>query len=740
MATVRFDTCGCPMSGFLLEIGTEELPASFIVDAQRNLCDGFADLLKSNSIAFSSVRGLSTPRRLAVLVTDISLTQSTTTRRVKGPPVASSFEDNGSPKPAAKGFAAKHNMTVDQLEHETIADVAYLVAQVVSTGKPVAYVLQTELPKLISRLSGERMMRWASSDFKFSRPIRWVVALLDKEVVSFVVNDVRAGRQSYGHRILHPEPISINEPDTYAEQLLAAFVQVDPLLRRKKIEDEVTVVATALHGRPRRLSGALLDEVVNITEWPTAVSGDFAKEYLDLPDALIETVMVHHQKYFPVEELSASETRQDLDSSNRLLPHFITISNNDRTEARPYIKQGNERVLKARLADGRFFYFDDQKTKLSDRKEVVSQLTFQEGLGSYGDKVTRTMRVAEAMKGRWQLAAEISIPLERTLELCKSDLVTNLVRELPELQGHVGSWYAKQEGQPIEVVRAIASHYAPRFTEDDIPPDLVGQLASVIDKADTLVGLFLLGKKPTGSSDPYALRRQAQGLVDVLIDGVHNTPVDVTELLEQVLIQFDSLKMKMKSPVPADKVLEDLNEFLLQRIKNKMANLSSRREVIDAAVGAGALHFLSVIKPRISAIEDLLKTENGINLTRAGVRIGNILKGSLSEELEPSLFSDDAEKALWEAYCNAFPHIDKAKTASSFGAEGDALKALARNNLTDIVDRLQPLVDPINQFFVDVMVNDVDLKKRANRHALLHHVYSHFALLADFTKLQSVIA
>jgi glycyl-tRNA synthetase beta chain len=714
------------MSAFLLEIGTEELPASFIGEAQRNLCDGLAEIFRSHNINFSSLRGLNTPRRLAVLVQDVSSSQNQTIRKVKGPPLEACFDAGGNPTPAAKGFAAKNKLSVEQLEREQHGNLVYVVAHVVTEARSITDVLQSEVPKLITRLSGDRMMRWGSSEFKFSRPIRWIVALLDEEVIPLSINNVLADNVSYGHRILHPGAVPIAKPESYIADLASAFVQVDPELRKTKIEEEVTAVAAGLSGRPRQLSGALLDEVVNITEWPVAVSGDFANEYLDLPDALIETVMVHHQKYFPVEALSGS----------RLLSHFITISNNDRPEAAEHITRGNERVLKARLADGRFFFFDDQKVSLTDRKEVVAQLTFQEGLGSYGDKVERMVRTAEKMSAAWSLPPSLSVPLIRTLELCKSDLVTNLVRELPELQGHVGSWYAEKEGQPAEVVQAIASHYAPRFTEDSIPHDRVGQLASVIDKVDTLVGLFSIGKKPTGSSDPFAMRRQAQGVVDVLMDGLSDLAIDVTELFSQTLSQFGAekshrvgdVRSQNKGFVSDEKILSDVSDFIVQRIKNKLS-VSSKKEVVDAVLGASdRLSYLSDILTRVTAVESLLKTVQGLDCVRAGIRISNILKANDGHKLDPEALSEEAERNLWTAYHKAFGVNDR-----STG------QLLSEASCLELIAGLEELVLPINRFFEEIMVNDSDLNKRKNRHALLHLIHDKFKKLADFSKLQPLI-
>jgi glycyl-tRNA synthetase beta chain len=353
------------MPNYLLEIGTEELPAGFIPEAQTRLEQLMSEGLKSKNLPFQSMKTMSTPRRLTILVNDLALNQTTTKTKVKGPPVDKCFDGSGAATQAASGFAKRNNLSVDQLDREEIGGITYVIANVTSEGKPAQEVLAEIVPKIIMQLSGERLMRWGSSELKFSRPIRWIVSLLDDKVVPFQLDKLTAGRLSMGHRILAPGTVEIGKPDEYVDKLKAAKVLVEPAARQALIEQQVAQLAEKLNGKARQLSGPLLEEVVHITEWPRAVLGDFAHEYLDLPDTLIETIMVHHQRYFPVEKIQ-TDSNGDKNSilKKSLLPHFITIANNDLEEAQKEIKQGNERVLKARLADGRFFYFDDQKTKL----------------------------------------------------------------------------------------------------------------------------------------------------------------------------------------------------------------------------------------------------------------------------------------------------------------------------------------------------------------------------------------
>jgi glycyl-tRNA synthetase beta chain len=725
------------MPVYLLEIGTEELPSSYVPEAQKNLSEGLVELLHSHGLAYGKVLAMSTPRRLAVVVHDLELTQPTTSKKVKGPPVSSSFSSDGQPNQTAIGFAAKHHLAVDKLLQETVGNQTYLVAEVVTEGRDVNEILKESVPKLIAQLSGERMMRWGSSDFKFSRPIRWIVSLLDDKIVEFSLNNLQAGRTSFGHRILHPQSVRISDSATYEKELLKVFVQVDPARRRETIEQQVHEQAATLNGRALRLSSDLLEEVVNITEWPAAMTGDFEAEYLDLPDQLIETVMVHHQKYFPVGKNGDGDGGKSTGTrTNNLLPHFIAISNNDRKEAKDQIKHGNERVLKARLADGRFFYFDDQKTPLSQRKEVVAQLTFQEGLGSYGDKVDRMLIAADKLSAGWGLDGSLKKPLLKALELCKSDLVTNLVREFPELQGFVGSWYAVKDGQADDVAQAIASHYAPRSAHDAIPLDLLGQLVSVVDKADTLTGLFALGKRPTGSSDPFALRRQAQGLVDVLLDGLQDVHVNVDELFGTLLELYRPHLENQKRMTSNAQTVAELQEFLVQRIKTKLSG-SYSRELIDAALDAQSqLNYLPNVTVRAGLLETLIKSDQGIELIRAGVRIANILKSSEAQRFVPELLVDEAEKSLWQAYSNEFSQTHDMDAANRNSQAGSLLKL---SEAQTILDRLMHLVAPINKFFDEVMVNDENIGRRNNRHALLQYINRHFKEIGSFSKLQPII-
>lgn len=716
------------MSTYLLEIGTEELPANHIPEAQRRLTDLFTTELKNELLGFDSIETYATPRRLTVKVSGLPMEQETVEKKVRGPKYDVGFESDGTAKKPAIGFAKKNNVEVTDLEKEVIGDVPYIVCKVTTGGGKTTDILAKFVPGIINQISGERLMRWGNSELKFSRPIRWIVSLLDKEVVEFSLCEIKADRKTYGHRILAPQEISLSEPEDYVESLRKANVLVCQAERKEIILKQVNQLSGESQGVAGRLDTSLLDEVVNITEWPRALKGEFSKDYLELPDALLETIMVHHQRYFPVVKKNADKSS----IKNNLLPYFITVSNNDLDSAKDTIVQGNERVLRARLADGRFFYFDDQKKSLESRASDLGELTYQNGLGSYLDKRERLVNLAKELSKKLNLDKTTADHLEKAMLYLKLDLVTNLVGELPELQGYVGSWYAQEEGIEPEVVKAIASHYAPRHTDDEIPADLVGGFASVLDKIDHLTGLFSLGKKPTGSSDPFALRRNAQGLVDILIDGLNEYDINVSELIDSLLDVFEPKLKNRKKGFDRAKVKSELCEFIVQRLRGKLMDMGYGREIVDAVLALGdSVESMAKTKERCAAIESLLANQEGIDLIRAGVRVSNILKKDSCTTVDESAISLEEEKALWELY---------KKEVQSKVSDGTSLASPnTKEELEELGKLLSKLTTTIDKFFDGVMVNDEDAAKRNLRHGILSTIDCHFKQFGEFKKLQPLL-
>jgi glycyl-tRNA synthetase beta chain len=711
------------MPDYLLEIGCEELPADHVPEAQERLKSLLSDALAESNLSFEEMVALGTPRRLALIVKGVAGVQPTTPKKVKGPPLKTGFDEAGNPLAPAVGFAQKVGIKVEALDSEEIGGVVYLVANLTVPGRPASEVLSEIVPRVIEQISGERLMRWGSSDLKFSRPIRWLVSLLDGQEVIVNLDGIRSGRRSYGHRILAPGAVKIEDPGRYVDAMRSACVLVDPQERRDVIERAVARTADGVGGRARQLTGPLLQEVVNITEWPCAVLGEFAKEYLDLPDKLIETVMVHHQRYFPVE---------DKTGRGGLLPFFVSISNNDRSQAAPVIKKGNERVLRARLADGRFFYFDDQKVKLAERRSGLAQLTFHEGVGSYLDKQERLVKAARAVAQDLGLDARLAVCLERTMDLCKVDLVTNLVRELPELQGYVGSWYARNEGEPPDVVHAIASHYSPRSTEDEIPGDTVGQLASVLDKLDNLVAVFSMGKRPSGSSDPYVLRRQAQGLVDILKEGLSGYSLNVTAMIERFQEWLSPWFKDDKRRAAAQKGAADLREFILQRLRGNLLEKGVRRETVEAVLCCrDALADVPDVLVRCQVIDELIDSPGGLDLVRAGVRVGNILTPASPEKVDSALFRDKCERDLWESFNSG--------VVRAWQGDGRFRLPSERDEYRQLLELLRGVAPHVHALFDAVMINDPDERLKDNRHGLLLNLDRYFKAVADFPKLQPLL-
>jgi glycyl-tRNA synthetase beta chain len=711
------------MPNYLLEIGTEELPADHVPEAQSRLKTLLSDALRQANVPFESITALGTPRRLSCIVRGLAPLQDTIKKKIKGPPVKSSFDSSGKPLPPANGFAQKQGLSVDQLGREEMGGVEYLIADLVIKGKPSAEVLREIVPPAIMQLSGERLMRWGNSDLKFSRPIRWLVSILDNDELDIQLDGIKSGRDSFGNRVLAPEKLRIENSETYVDSLRKAKVLVDPEERRALVQKQVFDAAASVQGKARKLEGPLLDEVTNILEWPHALIGEFAPDYLKLPEVLIETIMVHHQRYFPVE-------RDDGSGRHGLLPYFIAVANNDRAEAESHIKKGNERVIKARLADGKFFFFDDQKTRLMDRRPALDQLTFQEGLGSYLRKTDRLCYAARYLSSALMLEARYLLCIEQSLLLCKLDLVSNLVRELPELQGYVGAWYAAREGESLEVVEAIANHYAPRSQDDPIPADTVGRFAALVDKLDNLVGLFALGRRPSGSSDPYALRRQAYGLVDILMEGLNEYHLNLSELMALLMEQIKPLLVNKRGFDP-DKALTDLSEFLMQRVRTKMLDKGYRREVIEAVCAGG--HVLCDIPDaltRCRAIEDLINSDPELVLIRAGVRVGKILADDSSGVVDEKLFEADAERELFKAFSQ--------KILGQWD-ESRCTQALTSVDYAELLELLAGLAAPVEKFFDDVMVDDPDRSKRNNRHALLSNINRYFSVIGDFRCLKPLL-
>lgn len=670
---------------FLLEIGTEEIPDWMIPPALNHLRELFEKLLEENRLGADLVQiGVdATPRRLALRTPALPERQPDSEDLVLGPPKSAAFKD-GEPTGAALGFARKLNVPVSDLEVQQTARGEYLCYRRKIAGRETREILAQALPDLILKIYFPKTMYWTGKGGpRFIRPIRWVVAVMGGEVVPFELAGVRSGNTTQGHRLLGSQNLTVS-PETYAEDLKKNFVLVSALERQRKIEEEIR---SLLDGAGLRLKPDpdLLQTLVYLTEYPTPILGGFDPEFLRLPEEVLVTVMRHHQKYFSVE-----------DAGGRLAPHFVAVMNTS-SDPEGLVRQGNERVLRARFNDARFFWTVDQNKKLADRLPDLAHVTYQAKLGSYLDKTKRIARLARRLA---KLVQADPATVERAALLSKCDLTTEMVKEFTELQGAIGGLYAREQGEPEEVWRGIYEHYKPVSMEDSIPSTITGRLLSIADKLDALQGCFSLGLIPSGSKDPFALRRAAQGIVRILVEG--RLPIPLSKLIGQD---------------------QQLADFLLDRARYYFRDVRVfRYDEVNAALAAG-YDDLTDLESRLAALQGVRPTENFEPLAASFKRIKNILRQAGFEgggEIDASLLEPGPEAELHRAFTSVRGRVKKLRREKNYAA---ALEWIAS---------LRPRVD---LFFDKVLVNAPDPAIRQNRLTLLHKLLSEFSAIADFSEI-----
>ncbi|MFN6497220.1 MAG: glycine--tRNA ligase subunit beta [Nostoc sp. DedQUE01] len=707
---------------FLLEIGTEELPASFLSDALVQWQERIPRSLEANSLKGESVEVYGTPRRLAVLIKGLPSQQPDREDEIKGPPAAAAFKD-GQPTPAAIGFARRQGVELDALSVRPTDKGDFVFVQRRISGRPVAEILTELVPQWIWGLEGKRLMRWGDGDARFSRPIRWLVALLDDTVLPLeLVNGsktIQSDRISQGHRVLHPQPVTITQAIDYVTTLKEAYVTVDPEERANLIAEQVNTVAEKLGGNTV-IYPDLLEEVTNLVEYPSAVVGKFEPEFLELPTEVVTEVMVTHQRYFPVFKSGSLE--------QELLPNFITISNADPQKS-DIVAVGNERVIRARLADGRFFYEADLTNPLESFLPKLETVTFQEELGSLRLKVDRVVKIAEQIANQLKLAANQSQKIQRAALLCKADLVSQMVYEFPELQGIMGEKYALSSGEDSEVAKAIFQHYLPTGAGDNLPETLTGQVVGLADRLDTLVSIFGLGLIPSGSSDPFALRRAANAVVK--ITWFANLAIKLDDLLLQIATDFAAKYHKELASLTTA-----LQEFFLQRIRTLLQEEKQiDYDLVNAVLGENDREYTE------RALKDLLDVRDRA-LYLQQIRNDGILdsiyetvnrstrlaaQGDLdTKQLEPTavireeLFQKPSEVALYNALIDLVPETRAAQETRNYQL---------------LVAALTKIAPTVGNFFDgpdSVLVMDSDPEIKRNRLHLLGLVRNHARVLADF--------
>ena len=709
------------MTAFLLEVGTEELPASFLSDAILQWRSRIPQSLAANTLSSASVEVYGTPRRLAVLITGLPSQQPDREEEIKGPPAQAAFK-NGQPTPAATGFAKKQGVDITTLEIRPTEKGDFVFVKKSIPGRPVAEILTELIPEWISGLEGKRLMRWGNGDMKFSRPIRWLVALLDDRILPIeLVNGsktITSDRITSGHRVLHPATVTISNATDYVKTLREAFVIVDPEQRANIIQREVEAAAKKAGGSTIFYPD-LLAEVTNLVEYPSAVVGKFEPEFLELPTEVITEVMVTHQRYFPV--FKAAESKE-------LLPNFITVSNGDPTKA-DIIAVGNERVIRARLADGKFFYKADSAKPLISYLPQLETVTFQEELGSVRDKVDRIVTIADYISRQLELEPNKREKTERAALLCKADLVSQMVYEFPELQGIMGEKYALASGEDAEVASAIVQHYLPTGAGDILPETLTGQIVGLADRLDTLVSIFGLGLIPTGSSDPFALRRAANAVVN--ITWFANLPINLEKLLTQIATDFAAKYNKEQ-----DKLIAALQEFFLQRIRTLLQDEKQiDYDLVNAVLGENdreyterALQDLLDVRDRALYLQQIRKDGTLDKIYETVNRSTRLAaQGDLDfQQLEPTsliqpeLFQKSSEQAFYNALLELVPQTQAAKETRNYQL------------LIATLEKIAPTVASFFDGEDSVLVMDPNPDIKRNRLHLLGLLRNHARVLADF--------
>jgi glycyl-tRNA synthetase beta chain len=701
------------MPDFLLEIGTEEIPARMIQDASQELQKRIEELLAENSLSHEGIKRSETPRRLALIASGIPATQPDLQEQLTGPATKVAYKD-GQPTPAAHAFAKKAGVDVSQLQKVTTPKGEYLTASVTNKGKPAGQVLTELLPKEIASIYWPKNMYWrAGKPERFVRPVRWIVALLDGEIIPLEFAGIKAGNQSRGHRILGPEQVAIAAPSKYVEILQGAHVTPLSADREYKIRKALDAATRMVPGARWREDAELLKTVVNLTEWPSAILGSFDKEYLSLPEEILVTVMRDHQKYFAVEH-----------AGGKLAPHFLAVLNTD-GDPDGLIRHGNERVLRARFNDARFFWDTDQKITLEQRVKMLSAVTFQKDLGSYYDKTGRVQKLATDIaialhKAGLEVRADM---VSEAAKLSKTDLTTELVKEFTELQGIIGGLYAKAQGLPQSVADAIYDQYKPESTEDSAPRTLEGAVLSIADKADSIAGMFGLGLVPSGSKDPFALRRQANGIVKAIIE--HKLPLNLALIMEGARSGYQGSEAEKKftdGPLSYKQIVKLLFwerlEFYLRDIRGLAY------DVVNATLAAGTDDVVDAVA-RAEALQQVRSSADFAPLFIAFKRIKNIIKQAEEKSVEirkaDVQFEETAvESEIWQkmqgigqTYLQLFGKKDYA----------GALKELAR------------LRAPVDLYFDKVMVMVEDPQVRANRLGVLNYLLVTFNKIADLSEL-----
>ena len=679
----------------LFEIGTEEIPARFIAKTKADMKGYLEKTLKELHIEYKSIELKCTPRRFVVVIDELAENQATVEEELKGPAKKIAFDENNNPSKALLGFLKGKDISPEEVYFKTVGKDEYAHIKLTKEGQAVKGLLKDIFEGMIKSTTFPKSMRWGGKNIRFVRPIRYFVCLMDEEVIDFEIEGIKTGNITKGHRFLGSSEIVINTPDEYEAKLKENFVILDDEQRKALILEQCKAVADSLGGT-LMMDEDLLEEVNYIVEYPTAFYGEFDESYLSLPKEAIITPMKEHQRYFPV-----------LDADGKLLNKFITVRNGD-SYAIDNVKRGNEKVLDARLSDALFFYHEDTKKPLEAYVERLDTIVFQQKLGTILDKTKRIQNLSEKIAK----ALALTLPnLDRAAYLSKADLTTAMVFEFTELQGIMGRYYANLSNEPSEVAEAIYEHYLPRFAGDELPSTNEGIILALSDRLDSVAGFFAIGIQPTGSQDPYALRRQALGILNIMME--KKLDVRLFDLLDLALENFDFEDMDKQS------VKSDLMSFFELRLKNLFTDMGIRYDVVDAIINIEDSNPFDLLI-RAKDLDAWVKNNSVTEALQTFSRISNISKEAIAGKVDEALFAHDSEAKLNTAY-------------NSIKAEVEAM--LARREYVKALELLISIKDSVDAFFDSVMIMDENMDIRSNRLAMLSNIRTTMESVADLSKI-----
>lgn len=693
------------METLLLEIGMEEIPAGYIEPALKALSAILLQRLTEERITHGDLKTFGTPRRLSVCVFDVSTKQDSLTTEIVGPPEKIGFDGNGQLTIAGKKFAEKMRISPKSINVKQTEKGSYLCAVKTESGIESKAVLKKILPQVILQIPFPKVMKWADLDIRFARPIQSIVALLGKQAISFKIGNIKSSRNTFGHRFLCPGKIKISHPGEYVEKLKEAFVLADIDERKNSIKKHIAQIAEKLDGKVLD-DEELVGVVTNLVEYPVPVAGSFDKSYLEVPDEVLINSMREHQKYFAI-----------IDANKRLLPNFIAV-NNTLAKNMQVVVKGHERVLRARLEDARFFYKNDIHVSPDDWVEKLKGVLFQAKLGTMYEKTQRIEKLAAYLSDQITDDTQIKKQAIRAARLCKADLVSHVVGEFPKLQGIMGRIYAENTGEDKNVALAIEEHYRPAYSGGELPKTTVGAIVAIADKIDSICGCFSAGLIPTGASDPYALRRQGIGIIQIMLD--KGFPFSLRSLIEKSLSLFE-----IQDAIEIHSRADNVYGFLQSRISHLLTEEGYAKNVVSSIVSISVNHVPDVWK-RTIALEKLKSASDFEQLATTFKRVVNIIKKSAPENagcetyINEDLFEKECESALFSAYKDIKIRVSE-----------NLLQGAYEQSLLDIAS----LRTPVDDFFDGVLVMAEDENIRNNRIALLRAISDLFALFADFSKL-----